>query len=261
MTDGEDGVGLGRGLATAVLPAHQEAARIGSTVAAAWAIPAVWRVVVVDDGSTDGTGPEAAAAGAVVVRHPRRRGKAAALMTGVDVAPGHDALLLLDADLGASAVAAGALVDPVLSGAVDATIATLPAQVRADGTAAGGFGLVVGLARAGIRRRTGFTAVQPLSGQRCLTRTAFAAARPLARGFGVETAMTIDLLRLGFRLREVPVALTHRATGDDLAGRVHRARQLAEVAAALVRVSLVARPRPRWLPGPTPSSRPSGPAS
>lgn len=233
---------------TAVLPAYQEAARIGATVAATWAIPAVSRVVVVDDGSTDGTGRHAAAAGALVVRHPRRRGKAAALTTGVDAAPGADALLLLDGDLGASAVAAGDLVDPVLTGAVDAVIATLPPQRRPDGSPAGGHGLVVGLARAGIRRRTGFAPVAPLSGQRCLTRAAFAAARPLAQGFGVETAMTIDLLRLGFRLREVPVALTHRAGGNDLAGRLHRARQLLDVAAALLRVRRMPRPLLRLRP-------------
>lgn len=261
MTEIGDWGGTRRGGVTAVLPAHQEAARIGATVAATWAIPAVSRVVVVDDGSTDETGQRAAAAGALVVRHPRRRGKAAALMTGVDAAPGQDVLLLLDADLGSSAVAAGALVEPVLTGAVDVAIATLPPQVRDDGTPAGGHGLVVGVARAGIGRRTGFSAIQPLSGQRCLTRAAFAAARPLARGFGVETAMTIDLLRLGFRLREVPASLTHRASGNDLAGRLHRARQLTDVAAALIRPRRRRR-RPRRFAGPARGRvRPSGSAS
>jgi hypothetical protein len=219
---------------TAVLPAHEEAERIGATVAATWQIAAVSQVVVVDDGSTDATGKLAAAAGALVIRHPRRRGKAAALTTGVDAVPGTGPLLLLDADLGATAAAAGALVPPVLAGSVDAVIATLPPQVRPDGAPAGGHGLVVGLSRAAIRLRTGFAPVQPLSGQRCLTRAAFAACRPLARGFGVETAMTIELLRLGFRVREVPVPLAHRATGNDRAGRRHRARQLSDVAAALV---------------------------
>lgn len=218
---------------TAVLPAWEEAERITATVAAARQIPGVSRVVVVDDGSTDDTGSLAAAAGALVVRHPRRRGKAAALMTGVDLAPGSGPLLFLDADLGHTAAAAAVLVPPVIAGEVDAVIAVLPPQRSVDGSPAGGRGLVVGLARAGIRRRTGFDAVQPLSGQRCLTRAAFAAARPLARGFGVETAMTIDLLRCGFRVREVPAPLEHRATGNDLAGRLHRARQLADVTAAL----------------------------
>src|SRR6202041_2253392 len=48
---------------------------------------------------------------------------------------------------------------------------------------------------------------------RCLTRAAFEAARPLAPGWGVETALTIDLLRQGLRVTEVEVELAHRATG------------------------------------------------
>ena len=75
---------------------------------------------------------------------------------------------------------------------------------------------MVRLAGAGIRRATGWTPAQPLNGQRCLTRAAFDAARPLARGFGVETAMTIDLKRKGLRIVEVEVDMAHRATGTDL---------------------------------------------
>ena len=59
------------------------------------------------------------------------------------------------------------------------------------------------------------------------------AARPLARGFGVETAMTIDLKRKGLRITEVEVPLAHRATGTDLRAQLHRARQFADVAWAL----------------------------
>ena len=69
--------------------------------------------------------------------------------------------------------------------------------------------MIVRLSRAGIRRATGRTLAAPLSGQRCITRAAFDAARPLARGFGVETAMTIDMLRAGFRVLEVPTKMNH----------------------------------------------------
>jgi hypothetical protein len=72
-----------------------------------------------------------------------------------------------------------------------------------------------------------------LSGQRCLTRPAFDAALPLAHGFGVETALTIDLLRAGFRVREVVVPFHHRVTGTDWWAKVHRGRQFADVARAL----------------------------
>jgi hypothetical protein len=108
------------------------------------------------------------------------------------------------------------------------TIAVFATRVKL-----GGHGLVVGLSAAGIRRATGWTPAQPLNGQRCLSRAAFDAARPLARGFGVETAMTIDLKRKGLRVTEIEVPLAHRATGTDLRAQLHRARQLADVAWAL----------------------------
>jgi hypothetical protein len=70
---------------------------------------------------------------------------------------------------------------------------------------------------------------------RCLTRAAFEAALPLAPGWGVETALTIDLLRAGFRVREVPCDLHHRVTGSDWRSQLHRAAQYRDVARALGR--------------------------
>src|SRR5690606_1121698 len=103
-------------------------------------------------------------------------------------------------------------------------------------------GFVLRLSREGIRRATGWEAAAPLNGQRCLTRAAFDAALPLAPGFGVETALTIDLLRKGFRVKEVEVPLAHRATGTDWRSQLHRARQFRDVARALaVREPAVAR--------------------
>ncbi|HEX4811195.1 MAG TPA: glycosyltransferase [Nonomuraea sp.] len=223
-----------------VIPAADEADRIAATVTAAAALPGVDLVVVVDDGSRDQTGRAARAAGARVVRHSRNRGKAAAMETGAeavrlldaepagdtDAAPRH--LLFLDADLGATAAAAATLIEPVRAGQADMTIAVFTTRVKL-----GGHGLVVRLSKEGIRRATGFTATQPLNGQRCLTRAAFEAARPLAHGFGVETALTIDLLRQGYRVTEVEVDMAHRATGTDLRAQLHRARQLRDVALAL----------------------------
>ncbi len=59
-----------------------------------------YRVVLVDDGSSDRTGDIALAAGAVVVRHPINLGQGAALQTGIDYAlqRGADALVTFDAD-------------------------------------------------------------------------------------------------------------------------------------------------------------------
>jgi len=221
-----------------VIPAYNEAERIGETVTAALTLPGVDAVVVASDGSTDATVRTARDAGARVWRTSRNQGKAAAMLAGAEAvreldkrhqADGpHHLLLFLDADLGQSAANAGPLIEPVADGAADMTIAVFANRVRL-----GGHGLVVRLSGAGISRATGWTPAQPLNGQRCLTRAAFEAARPLARGFGVETAMTIDLKRKGLRIMEVEVDMAHRATGSDLAAQLHRARQFADVARAL----------------------------
>lgn len=220
-----------------IIPARNESERVGATVTAAFGLPGVDLVVVVDDGSHDATGATAAQAGAQVERHPRNRGKAAALETGVQAVARHESaepdgaprlLLFLDADLGRSAAAAGPLAEPVRAGAADMTIAVFADRVRK-----GGFGIVMSTAGAGIERAVGWRPAQPLNGQRCLTRAAFEAARPLAPRWGVETGMTIDVLRHGMRIAEVEVALSHRATGNDLRSQLHRLAQLRDVLWAL----------------------------
>lgn len=224
------------GSVAVIIPAYNEAERIGETVTAALTLPGVDAVVVASDGSTDATVRVAKGAGASVWRSPKNQGKAVAMLAGAEAVrqiderrqdgPRH--LLFLDADLGRTAANAGPLIDTVAGGAADVAIATFVNRVKLAG-----HGFVVRLSSAGINRATGWTPAQPLSGQRCLTRDAFEAARPLARGFGVETAMTIDLKRKGFRIVEVEVDMAHRATGGDLAGHLHRARQFADVAFAL----------------------------
>lgn len=225
------------GTVAVVIPARNEADRIQDTVTAAAALPDVGTVVVVDDGSSDATAGLAKEAGAAVMRHSRSRGKGAAMETGAEAVRLLDEqeglaslrhLLFLDADLAGTAARAAPLMQPVLAGQADMTIAVFTATVKL-----GGHGMVVKLSGNGIRRATGWQSRQPLNGQRCLTRAAFEAARPLAHGFGVETALTIDLLRKGMRITEVEVDLAHRATGTDLHAQLHRARQLADVARAL----------------------------
>lgn len=233
-----------RGDLAVVIPARNESDRISATVKAASSIPGVDIVVVVDDGSVDGTGAEAAQAGAIVARHARNRGKAAAMETGAEAVKAIESqqaahagtgrrqssrhLLFLDADLADSAASASPLTEPVLAGQADMTIAVFAHREKR-----GGHGLVLGLAGAGIERVTGWRPAEPLNGQRCLTRAAFEAARPLASGWGVEAGLTIDLLRQGMRITEVRVPLAHRATGKTLAAQLHRAHQLADVARAL----------------------------
>lgn len=82
----------------AIIPAYNEAGWVGDVVRGVRSF--VGRVVVVDDGSTDGTGDEARAAGAEVITHPANRGKGAAMITGLQRGreSGSEWFLLLDAD-------------------------------------------------------------------------------------------------------------------------------------------------------------------
>jgi glycosyltransferase involved in cell wall biosynthesis len=210
----------------ALVPAHDEEEAVPVTVAALRGIEGVDEVVVVADGCADDTAAVAAAAGARVLVTPRRLGKGRAVEEALDRVGGADAYLLIDADVGATASEAARLLAPVRAGRVDVAVGRLPAH------AGGGFGLVKGAAAGVIRAACGFEAAEPLSGQRALTREALDGCRPLAPGFGLETAMTIDAVRLGFRVEEIPVDMTHRATGRGPAGFAHRGRQGIDVLAA-----------------------------
>lgn len=214
-----------------VIPARNESSSVAATVRACRALPGVDLLVVVDDGSDDNTGDFARQAGAVVVRHSVSRGKASALETGVKVVAMRDLpdgkprhLLFLDADLGESALEATALIEAVQMQHTDCAVAVLPRQAGA-----GGHGFVTGLARKAIARATGWRPQAPLSGQRCITREAINAVMPFADGWGVEVGMTIDLLVAGFTIQELPCDFSHRATGNDVPGYLHRLDQYQDV--------------------------------
>src|SRR6202046_5493877 len=149
-----------------VIPAYNEADRVGATVTAARALPDVDLVVVVDDGSRDATAAVARAAGARALRYARNHGKAMAMMVGAREvaeldrrrpADGPRHLLFLDADLGATAGGAGPLIGPVAAGEADMTIAVFATRVKL-----GGHGFVVRLGGCGDRRATGWAPPPPL---------------------------------------------------------------------------------------------------
>jgi glycosyltransferase involved in cell wall biosynthesis len=239
-----------------IVAVHNEADRVASTLAAlADAFPGapVW---VADDGSNDGTAAIAEAAGATVVRGergtPRRHGRvgkggavtlaaraalgdataratvegvsaggvAAASRAGKSDSRDEPVAVLCDGDLGDSAALLGPLVELVLAGEADLTVA---AFVRRVG---GGMGLAVGFAGWAIERCCGLDLSAPISGQRALRASLLEQVLPFAPGFGMEIGMTIDAARAGARVREVELDLSHRATGRTLRGFLHRGRQL-----------------------------------
>ncbi|HMC51962.1 MAG TPA: glycosyltransferase, partial [Acidimicrobiales bacterium] len=216
------------GPVVAVVAAFDRADTVGATVAALLATGRVDRVVVVDDGSRDGTSAAAVEAGADVVRLPRNRGKGGALTTGIRAARDAGTYLLVDADLGVSAEAAVRLLPPVVAGDAGMAVAVLP---RAG--ASGGFGVVRRIAGWGIARATGWWPRAPLSGQRAVDGATLRSLLPLAAGFGLETGVGIDAVRAGARVVEVDLPLEHRQTGRGPAGFAHRGRQGRDVLRAL----------------------------
>jgi hypothetical protein len=202
---------------TILVAARDEEDAIGDTVRALRDAFPQAEVLVADDGSRDATAERAEAAGAMVLRLPRR-GKGQALSAAERAAP-PGRLLLCDADLRGD-------LRPLLARGADVRVAIFRQRVG------GGFGLAKGVAQRLIRFLSGFEAIEPLSGQRTLTSRARSVVFPLAPGFGAETRMTIDAERAGLHVEEVELDLSHRATGRDARGFAHRGRQLLDLVVA-----------------------------
>lgn len=215
-----------------LVPAYNEAERVAATVEGLRRAIPEGRVIVVDDGSADGTARLARDAGAVVESMSRNMGKGNALNEAFErVSPAdEDILLFVDADLGLTSAEASALLGPVLSGEADMTVAKF--RVRGKG----GFGLAKNLARWGIRRfGAGFDAKAPLSGQRAMRAGLFKEIGGLESGYGMEIGLTINVLRRGGRIQEIEVDMADNETGRDLAGWRHRGRQFWHIARVLAK--------------------------
>ena len=204
MADGSPLMAEGPVATSIVIPAFNEAASIAAVVREL-AAAARWReILVIDDGSTDDTGAQAAAAGARVVRHPYNKGNGAAVKTGIRQATG-DFVLIADADGQHRPADAARLVSHL--GAYDLVI-----------------GARSGRTQAGVARRTGNAVLNAiasyLTGQRIPDLTSgFRAARReclleflhlLPNGFSTPTTTTLAFIKAGYSVRFEPVDAAQR---------------------------------------------------
>jgi len=218
---------------TALIPAYNEADRIGETIEAVARIEGVSQIVVINDGSTDATALIARRYPVELIDIQHNRGKGEALNAGWQTYAA-DIYLLIDADLRSSAIHAQALLVPLLENEADMSIAAFGRE-QSDSGSKMGFGIAKTIAGWGIKCLTGREFRSPLSGQRAVRRQLLADCGGFASGFGVEVALTIDALRYGYRVVEIDLPMTHRATKRNWSGFRHRGKQLWQIGRVLFR--------------------------
>lgn len=187
-----------------VVPCKNVERTIGLLVRAVRGIGATLDVLVVDDGSTDGTGRAARDAGATVVRHETNRGKGAALRTGFAHAldRGYDAVITMDGDLQHDPAAIPAFLAALEAGSGDIVIGT---RMRAVG----------GMPRIRIwtnrttsrvvSRLAGRTIPDSQSGYRAM-RTEVVRDLPLVTSrYDTESEILIRAGRRGARIASIPI--------------------------------------------------------
>jgi len=182
-----------------LIPAYDEAATVGAVVAAA---RRHGPVLVIDDGSSDATGDEARAAGADVLRHARRLGKAQALRTGIAAARARRVshLVTLDADGqhdpdDVPALLAARAARTIVVGTRLTDDAGLPAE-RLDAMRVAGFF---------ASWASGLRLLDTQSGFRVYPIAVFDAVPTRCGGFVFETEILLAAAARGWAVREVPV--------------------------------------------------------
>lgn len=187
-----------------VIPAYNEAAAIGAVVRDLLT-SAGWReILVVDDGSTDATGTNAAAAGARVIRHPYNKGNGAAVKTGIRHATGTH-VLIIDADGQHAPADAVRLVSHL--GAYDLVVGARSPRSQATTARRLGNSLLNGIASYLTEQRipdltSGFRAAR----RDCLLEF----LHLLPNGFSTPTTTTLAFMKAGYSVRFEPVEAAQR---------------------------------------------------
>jgi len=192
-----------------VIPAYQAAATIGEVVSQTLEVLPEAKVVVVDDGSSDGTRDKGLGTRAVILTHPRNRGKGAALRSGIARAcsDGADAIVTIDADGQHPAREIPRLLQPIADGAADLV---LGARLR-NGTMPASRRLTNWLS-ATLASRIGRQAIQDAqTGFRAFTRPLAERVRPAGDRYEFEANFLLEALRAGYRVTSVAVPTIYGA--------------------------------------------------
>lgn len=198
----------------ALIAAYNEAPRIAEVVRGVR--QHVDHVLVIDDGSTDGTDRVAADAGAEVVRHPSNRGKGAAIRSGIAVIQGRPFthVLLLDGDLQHAPGDAPRLIEAGRREGADLVLGQRPFD-RAVTPRARYYTNTISswvISKWFIGQRVD----DAQSGYRLIRTEALRRLKLSARGYEIETEMLIKLARRGARIARVPVSLHYRGEPSKL---------------------------------------------
>jgi len=166
-------------------------------------------IVVVDDGSRDGTGQVARSVADETVRFPRNRGKGAALRAGFAVAldRGCDAVLTVDADGQHDAARA-----PALLAALDGADLAIGARSRSTGVMPLGRRITNRLSAAAVARCIGQPVADAQSGFRALRGSLLRHIAPRGDRYEFETELLIMAARRGFRVAFVPIPTRYPST-------------------------------------------------
>lgn len=166
-------------------------------------------VVIVDDGSTDGTAQSVAGTGALVVRHVTNRGQGAALQTGVTFAltRGADIIVTFDSDGQHDERDIASVVEPILAGVCDVTLGSRFLGRAVDIPIARR--LVLKTAVLFTRVFTRIRVTDAHNGLRAFSRRAAESLNISMDGMG-HASEILDLIKAaGWRYREVPVTITY----------------------------------------------------
>jgi len=197
-----------------VMPALNEA---GALPAALAGRPAGVRILVVDNGSTDGTSEVATGLGVEVITEPRR-GFGSACWAGLQATDGVDVLVYMDADATLDWADLDAVAGPVARGEADLV---LGARAR-DRREPGALPWHVAAANALLGRLCGRLAgarLTDLGPFRAVRRDALLGLGMRDRTYGWPLEMVLRAGRAGLRISEVPVAYRIRAGTSKVTGR------------------------------------------